>query len=537
MSKMSLLAQMQMYWRLAFGLRKFLSEPITLKQCHEILKHGLENREQNLLGVVKKTIYDNKNSPYLKLLELVGCEYGDFERMVRSDGIEPTLHKLRAEGVYLSVEEFKCKKEVVRSGKVFRFKESDFDNPFLVQHLEGSTGASRSSGTKVVINLGRCSHYAAYNGIVYDVHGIWESPTIIWYPILPSAAGIIAMLQLAKIGKAPISWFSQVKAEKVKPSMTKRLATYYVVYAGRLFGTAIPKPEYIDLDHSFKAASYISDVLRKEQGCIVWTYTNSAVRACQAAKKGQLDISGATFVVGGEPLTEAKLKEIRAVGANVINMYVGADTGMVGYSCLNPVAVDEIHHFMDARAMIQHKRQAPFSDVGVDAFLFTSLLPTAGKILLNTENGDYGVIEKRDCGCRLGELGLTDHIHHIRGFDKLSGEGMTFIGTDLLRIIEEVLPAKFGGDSIDYQMVEEEDDRGHTRMSVLVSPEVGSIDEDELIQTILAELSKGRDTQRMMAEMWSQAKTLRVKRMRPHITAAGKLLPLHIHKEKNNNSE
>ena len=78
-----------MYWRLASGLRKFLREPITLEQCHQIIKHGLEDREQNLLGVVKKTIYDNKNSPYLELLKLAGCEYGDFERMMRSDGIEP----------------------------------------------------------------------------------------------------------------------------------------------------------------------------------------------------------------------------------------------------------------------------------------------------------------------------------------------------------------------------------------------------------------------------------------------------------------
>ncbi len=532
---MPLFEQIGMYWRLAFGMRKFLREPVNLEQCYEIIKYGLENREQNLLNIAKKTIYGNKNSPYLKLLQLAGCEYGDIERMVHSDGIEPTLHKLRTEGVYISIEEFKGKKEVVRGGKVFRFKESDFDNTFLEKHFEGSTSASRSSGTKVAINLERCCHYAAYNGVVFDVHGIWGSPIIIWYPILPSAAGLISMLQLAKIGNTPINWFSQVKAEKIKPSLTKRLATYYAVYAGRLFGAAIPKPEYIDLEHSYKVAGYISEVLRKGQGCIVMTYTNSAVRACQAAKKHNYDISGATFFVGGEPLTEAKSKEIRAVGANVINMYVGADVGMVGFSCLNPVAVDDIHHFMDGRAIIQHKRQAPFGNVEVDAFLFTSLLPTTAKILLNVENGDYGVIEKRDCGCKLGEFGFTDHIYNIRGFDKLTGEGMTFIGTDLLRIIEEVLPAKFGGAYIDYQMVEEEDEEGHTRMSVIVSPEVSAIDEDKLIQTILAELSKGKDTQRMMAEIWSQAKTLRVKRMQPHITDAGKLLPLHINKGKSSN--
>lgn len=531
---MSLFSQARMYWNFAWGLRDFLKETINLEQCQEIIKKGLENREQNLLDVIKKTIYDNKNSPYLKLLNLAGCEYGDFEQMVRSDGIEPTLHKLRDEGVYISCEEFKGKVEVVRNGRVFRFKESDFDNPFLVQHFEHTTGASRSSGTRVILNLFRYYHYAAYTGVTYDAHNIWGSPTILWIPILPSAAGLVTMFRLAKLGKTPIKWFSQVKAEKVKPSLTKRLATYYVIYAGRLFGTAMPKPEYIDLDHSYKVADYISNVLRKEQGCIIETYANSAIRVCHAAREKQLDISGATFIVGGEPLTEAKLKEIKAVGTNVVNMYGGADVGLIGFGCANPVVADDVHQFSDARALIQHKRRAPLGNVEVDAFLFTSILPTTGKIMLNVENGDYGVIERRDCGCKLSELGLTNHIYNIRGFDKLTGEGMTFIGTDLLRIIEEVLPAKFGGASIDYQMVEEEDDRGHTRMSVIVSPEVGIIDEDELIKTILDELSKGKDTQRMMAEMWSQAKTLQVKRMRPITTSVGKLLPLHIHRKKGN---
>ena len=148
------------------------------------------------------------------------------------------------------------------------------------------------------------------------------------------------------------------------------------------------------------------------------------------------------------------------------------------------------------------------------------------------ESGDYGVIEKRRCGCPLEELGLEQHIYNIRSFDKLTGEGMTFVGTDILRIIEEVLPAQFGGASTDYQMVEEEDERGYTSLSLSVSPEVGAIDEDELIKTVLTELSKGNDTQRMMTQIWSQARMLRVKRQRPPITAAGKLLPLHIQKAK-----
>jgi hypothetical protein len=37
---------------------------------------------------------------------------------------------------------------------------------------------------------------------------------------------------------------------------------------------------------------------------------------------------------------------------------------------------------------------------------------------------------------------------------------MNFLGTDLLRLIDEVLPARFGGAPTDYQFVEREDERG-----------------------------------------------------------------------------
>lgn len=114
---MSLFSQTRMYWRFARDLRKFLKEPVTLEQSRQIIKQRLEDREKNLLTMVKRTIYENEASPYLKLLKLAGCEYGDFEQMVRSDGIEAALRKLSEEGVYISVEEFKGKEDVTRGGR------------------------------------------------------------------------------------------------------------------------------------------------------------------------------------------------------------------------------------------------------------------------------------------------------------------------------------------------------------------------------------------------------------------------------------
>ena len=527
---MPLIGSLKMYWRFAWDLRKFLKEPLTLEQAQKVIRERLKNREQNLLTIVKKAVYENENSPYLKLLKLAGCEYGDFERMVKSDGIEPTLKKLYQDGVYISIEEFKGKKELTRRGKVFKFKENDFDNPFLTGHLQARSSGSRSAGTRTMYDFDYLTaNWTVYEVPMLDAYDALGVPLALWFPIMPGA-GPAVVLSFTKGGKTPVKWFSPVEKKGFKPSLKNRMATNYIVYVGRILGAKWPKPVYIALDDAWKVAQWVADTIKGQGGCCLDTYASAAVRICQAAKEKGLDITGAKFFVSGEPITEVKRKEIESAGARAYPIFGFMEAGFVGAGCFRPIAADEIHLFEDSFALIQQTREVPHAAVSVDALLFTSLLLSTPKVLLNVESGDYGVVETRSCGCRFGELGLDEHISNIRGFDKLTSAGMTFVGTDMVRIIEEVLPAKFGGASTDYQMVEEEDERGQTRMSVVVSPEVGAIDEDELIQIVLAELGKGKDTQRMMAEVWSQAKTLRVKRIRPYTTAAGKLLPLHIKK-------
>ncbi len=527
---MSLFGQIQMYWRLATGLRGFLKEPITLEQARSIIKDRLANREQNLLTIVRRAIYGNVHSPYLTLLNLAGCEYGDFERMVYADGIEPTLRKLVGEGVYLSTEEFKGRKEVIRGRKVYKFREGDFDNPLLLRHLELSTSGSRGAGTRTYFDL----DYIALGRAVYlicllDAYDALTAPIINWLAILPGI-GQRVILEHAKVDKPVTRWFSPVAESSFKASPKNRVGAKYITYMGRLWGAKLPAPEYVPVDEAWRVAQWIADAIERQGGCYVHTDPSKAVRICQAAKARGLDIAGVTLALGGEPVTRVKRQEIESAGASVCPRYASVDIGIIGGGCFHPSAPDDVHFFKDSLALIQHEKGVAHAEVSVDAFLFTSLLLSAPKILLNVESGDYGVIESRNCGCYFEELGFSDHIYNIRSFDKLTSQGQTFFGSDLIRILEEVMPSRFGGSSIDYQMVEEEDETGHTRMSVIVSPDVGDIDEDEVIKTVLAELSQGPDYRRLMADVWSQSKTLRVKRMRPITTARGKLLPLHITK-------
>lgn len=161
------------------------------------------------------------------------------------------------------------------------------------------------------------------------------------------------------------------------------------------------------------------------------------------------------------------------------------------------------------------------------SLLLTTLLPTSPKILLNTEIGDHGVLDTRRCGCRLGRLGFDQHLHTIRSFEKLTGGGVTFRTADLHHVLEDVLPRRFGGTLADYQLLEEQDPHGLPRYRLVVSPEVGPVDERVLVGALLEELARLRRPYPFMVDQWAQGRAVLVSRERPRLTARGKLLPFH----------
>jgi hypothetical protein len=56
--------------------------------------------------------YDD--SAYSQLFRTVGCQYGDAEHLVAQDGVEGAMHALYRAGIWLSVDELKGRRPVVR---------------------------------------------------------------------------------------------------------------------------------------------------------------------------------------------------------------------------------------------------------------------------------------------------------------------------------------------------------------------------------------------------------------------------------------
>jgi phenylacetate-coenzyme A ligase PaaK-like adenylate-forming protein len=232
---------------------------------------------------------------------------------------------------------------------------------------------------------------------------------------------------------------------------------------------------------------------------------------------------GAHFILVGEPLTDAKAAVIAAAGAVARSHYAMVEAGMIGLACQHPCAPDDVHLVSDKVATIERERLV--GGTPVRALLHTTLLTASPKVMLNVESGDYGVLEERDCGCTTLPEGFRRHLHDIRSYEKLTGEGMHFIGTDLLCLLESILPARFGGHPTDYQLVERERD-GITRVALVVSPSVGPLDAGEVVEAVLAFLRQRGVGQQLMAEVWANGATLEVERAAPHVTAAGKIQPL-----------
>lgn len=526
---MSIISDIVKYSRLAFGLRRFLRGTITLEESKQVITNRLHSRGKNFLSLVQKGIYQNPKSPYLKLLQVAGCEFGDIESLVNKDGIETTLQKLLTEGVYLSWEEFKGKKEVVRGGNHFQFKERDFDNPFLPVYYQVQSSGSRSAGTRTTFDLNHLLEMNYYYPPMLTVNNALDVPMGVWRPVLPAPSGINNVLSQWKVGKPVARWFSPVGERQVQSSLQHRLAMRYILYGSRLWGAKLVKPEYVSLEEAIKVAQWVADTKKQFGGCSLSCYVSLAVKVCQAAIENGLDIAGTRFFSGGEPLTPAKRQQIEASGALVICRYNISEIGRIGCSCPG-ASSDDMHLFHDSVALIQRRRKIEPADIYVDAFIFTPFLPSAPKIMLNVESDDYGVMETRSCDCLFGQLGFNTHLHNIRSFSKLTGSGMTILGTEFVRILEEVLPRKYGGAATDYQLLEEEDSQGQTRLSLIISPTVGVVDESDVIATVLSELRRSPHPGKLAAGVWAQANILRVKRMHP-ISKMGKVMTLHLMKK------
>lgn len=503
----------------------YLRRPLTLQEAHRRLGDCLQRRSERFLDRLRRDVFGQPDSLYQAFFRHAGCQYGDIENVVRSDGVGAALLGLFREGVYLTIDEFKGRISIRRGSFERPPLTTELRSPRASGHLTASSGGSRSSGTAVFFDFGFVRDCAANVLLCLDAYGgsgwrkgDWETP---------GAGARFRLLKFAAFGSSPEAWFSQIDPRDPSMPSMLRYSTAAFHWASRLAGRTIPYPVYAGLLDPTPVAEWLARVLKEGGVPLLFTFPGSAVRLCLTAAEKGINIAGSHFMLSGEPITSARLATLRRTGAIPIPRYGSVETGAIGYGCLCGNQPDEIHAVTDMHALI-HAGSGNAAGLPEKALLITNLHSMSPFLMINVSMGDQAELEPSRCDCPLARLGWTTTLHQIRSYEKLTGNGVTFLGVELIRILEQVLPTRFGGAPTDYQLIEEEDSDGQPRVSLLVHPSIAQADEGQIAEQFLSELAAQSPASGLMVRLWRDSGTFRIVRRPPMISRAGKILHLHL---------
>jgi hypothetical protein len=509
-----------MLGRLSRDLPAFLRAPVTVEHARVRVRECLARRAGRFLDLIERAVYRRPASPYARLLRHVGCELGDLHTLVTREGVEGALAQLAERGVYVTFDQLKGRSPAVRGSSRFDFTQADFDNPLVPPHFAVYTGGSSGQSSRVRRSLSFVEEVAVSTAVGFDAHGLRTPRVVLWL-----TAPIHWMLTFPKLRWPIAGWFYLLRP---LPWVARTGARYLALLTASS-GCRIPRPVHCDPRQSRKLAEWLARERRQSRSIIVLSAVSPAVQLALTAQAAGIDLQEIMFSVAGEPLTEARRRHIEAIGARVFATYAATEMTAAASGCATPSAVDDVHFFDDRNAVISRPREVERGGPVVESLLFSSISSSSPKLLLNAELGDYARVERRACDCGLGALGLRTHLSDIRSFEKVNSEGVSYARANLLPVLEQVLPRRFGGASIHYQLVEEEAADTSTRIVLRVHPSVGPVDETALRQRFLEELARdGSLLDRYQVELLRHARAVTISRQPPIATKAGKILPFQI---------
>lgn len=501
-------------------VRALFRDRVDLADVRRVVRARTERREAAFLEMAERAIFAYPDSPYRPMLAAAGVDWPGLRSLVGERGLEGTLGLLAGRGVYVSIEEYKGTRECRRGAMTWRFTESTFRNPLITSGLVASSGGTRSPGLATTIAPSNHRLGAEHLALALESYGLAQAPVIVWLAYTHGAS-LWAVLALLAAGHRVPFWFSLLP-----PTVEERrgvFARYVGVRAAvTLHGRRIPPATHLPIGQESWVVEWLA---RRPEPCGIFTTPSAALRLALAAARLRARLEHVTFVTIAEPLTPAKLAAVQAVGARAFSSLGFTEIGRATYGCSTSAAGDDGHLCRDAVAVIQRRRAVDRLGTELDALLFTAVQPDARKTFLNMETGDYANLSTRRCGCPLEALGWREHLTEIRSFEKLNAEGPPFSGAKLIALVEEILPQRFGGDPTDYQLLEEEDHDGFTRLSILVHPRLAGIDEDAVLACATEALWTTHGA--VSTQVWTEANTVRVRRAPPMLTKAGKCFPLH----------
>ncbi|MFN8523954.1 MAG: hypothetical protein U0821_12715 [Chloroflexota bacterium] len=433
--------------------------------------------------------------------------------LVHQEGLEGALAVLAGQGVYVRVLELKGRTDIVRGSLRFRASPRDFAQPDLRTHYPVPTSGSAGAPIIVARSLLEYRSMAPSFGLAIAAHG-QTRPAHVQWQMLPTY-----LYASSTLGHPLLAW----RYPREPSSRIQWLGMRYAWLASRAAGVPLPYPRRSDTTDPVEMARFLAEARTKHPEICVIGYSSAALRLSLTAQRLGISLDHVLFACTGEPLTETRARVIRESGARPLNHYGSTECGSVAFGCANPRAADDAHVATDRFALI--RREVESQGVPIAAYHVTSVVPWVATVMLNADMGDFGEVFSETHCCKLGTIGYGTHIARTRSYEKLTGEAVTFVVADAARLVEDVLPSTFGGTPLDFQLAEEEAPSGEMRLVVRAHPALGDIDEQAVRNVVIRELGREGGVAAHMAALWRSAGTVRIARVAPYATPAGKVLP------------
>lgn len=514
--------------RFLLNLPAFARYRLDPVQSRSILTQRLGRRAADFLALIEHAVFERPDSPYRVLLRHAGCELGDLERLIRDDGLEDALRTLLRHGVYLTVDELKGRRPVVRGGLTLAVRPEACWNPLVTPHLlryrSGSSDGRglqaptpidfahlRDRAVNAALTLG------ARGGLGWD-HGYWH---------VPGSLAMVHLLETLVFARPAVRWFSQLDPADSGIHPRYRWSAQAMRWECAMLGLPLPPQQYVPFNDPSPILDWFVSTRRAGRVPHLKTYASSAVLLSQAAQAAGLDLDGVQMTVSGEPVTRARLEAIHRSGASVVQRAGSGELGPIGYGCLMPRTSGDIHHYRDLHVLVQPGQDVRQAGLRAKSLLFSTLRASSRLVLLNVSIGDEAEVVDDDCGCPLAALGWRTRLRGLCSQEKLTTGGMGFLDVDVMRILEDVLPRRFGGGPTDFQLVEMEGEQGEPRLRLLVHPSLGPLDTGAVADTFFEAIGPGSGVERIMALQWRESRSLTVERRAPLRTVVGKIQHLH----------
>ena len=513
------------YVMLGEGLAYFHRTPLD-PNYREKIETLIRNREANFLKMAQAILRDPAH-PYSQLFAIAGCTYADLEADVSRNGLESTLEALLREGVYLTLDEFRCRTEIVRGTRHITATMADWDRregQGPLQMISSGSSGGRSLRTRYSIESARLGLAGAL--LMRDEFADGRpAETVMILPILPSTIGLSACAACHRLGSPTSAWFAI--GGPLRRSAHYRALTAALVTRLRLAGARVPHPAYLQENDFSPVAEFVAG--RKRQGARVAMHgmVSSITRVAGAALDRGLDIRGSWAFVVGESLTDLKRDLIESAGIRVYPTYGTSDFGGIGGPCSQMTSGNCVHISRGSVALIGRPIENIWGDgEPVNSLHLTGLLPFHPRFLINVEIGDTGIIEPATCDCTYSRIGYVQQVREIAAISKICGQGSTLYARDIVQVLEEGLPARFGGRPGDYQLIEVEG-VAQTDLELRVHPRLAIASPQAVLESFLAQC---RNTYggALAVRLWTESRGIRVETKSPVLASSGKFRALRL---------